>query len=205
MRVMPIDDFLELTESSGSDAHAYDWARLIKEGRAARAAADGGSWRIGDLAALVEHRYASGALKRFAEEIGESLGTVRRLRWVAGAYDPSTRTRFSLSFSHFQVVASFPDRATWLERAQRGGWSVDRLSTTARGTNATPQPPHVALRTSVEAASKKISSLNEADPRILAKAVRAGLADAVEELATQVERLRARLRTTQKRSMKLAR
>jgi hypothetical protein len=205
MRVMPIDDFLELTESSGSDARAYDWSRLIKEGLAARKAADGGAWRIGDLAALVEHRYASGALKRFAEEIGESLGTVRRLRWVAGAYDDSARSRFSLSFSHFQAVASLPDRATWLERAQRGGWSVDRLSTTARGVNATPQPPHVALRTSVEAASKKISSLNEADDRILAKAVRAGLADAVEELAGQVERLRARLRTTQRRSMKLAR
>ena len=39
MRVMQIDDFLELTQSSGSDAHSYDWARLIKEGRAARTAA----------------------------------------------------------------------------------------------------------------------------------------------------------------------
>src|SRR5439155_12047174 len=143
MRVMPIDDFLELTEGSGSDSSVYDWARLIKEGRAARGAADGGAWRIGDLAALVERRYASGALKRFAEEICESLGTVRRLRWVAGAYDEAARARYTLSFSHFQAVASFPDRATWLERAQRGGWSVERLVTTARGANATPQPPHV--------------------------------------------------------------
>ena len=205
MRVMPIDDFLELNEGSGSDARTYDWTRLIKEGRAARTAADGGAWRIGDLAALVELRYASGALKRFAEEIGESLGTVRRLRWVAGAYDDSVRARFSLSFSHFQAVASFADRATWLERAQRGGWSVDRLATTARGTNATPQPPHVALRSSVEAASKRISALTEADDRIIAKAVRAGLADAVDELAAHVERLRARLRKTQRRSMSVAR
>ena len=35
MRVMPIDDFLELTEGSGSDTRAYDWARLVKEGQAA--------------------------------------------------------------------------------------------------------------------------------------------------------------------------
>ena len=84
MRVMQIDDFLELTEGSGSDARSYDWARLVKEGQAARKAADGGAWRIGDLAALLERRYASGALKRFAEEIGESLGSVRRFRWVAG-------------------------------------------------------------------------------------------------------------------------
>lgn len=205
MRVMQIDDFLELTESSGSDARVYDWARLIKEGRAARKAADGGAWRIGDLAALVEHRYASGALKRFAGEIGESLGSVRRFRWVAGAYDESARQRFSLSFSHFQAVASFDDRTTWLERAQRGGWSVDRLTTTARGATASPPAPHVAYKASVEAVAKKVSSLNEADDRLLAKAVRAGLADAVEELADQVERLRARLRKAQRRSMSIAR
>ena len=205
MRVMQIDDFLELTEGSGSDARSYDWARLVKEGRAARKAADGGAWRIGDLAALVEHRYASGALKRFAEEIGESLGSVRRFRWVAGAYDESQRQRFSLSFSHFQAVASFSDRTTWLERAQRGAWSVDRLATTARGANSTPQPPHIAYKSSVEAVAKKVSSLNEADDRLLAKAVRAGLADVVEELAEQVERLRARLAKAQRRSMSVAR
>jgi ubiquinone biosynthesis protein UbiJ len=61
------------------------------------------------------------------------------------------------------------------------------------------------MRTSVEAASKKISSLTEADDRLLAKAVRAGLSDAVDELADQVERLRARLRKTQRRSMSVAR
>jgi len=184
MRVMQIDDFLELTEGSGSDARSYDWARLVKEGRAARKAADGGSWRIGDLAALVEHRYASGALKRFADEIGESLGSVRRFRWVAGAYDETMRQRFSLSFSHFQAVASLDDRTTW---------------------NASPPAPHVAYKASVEAVAKKVSSLNEADDRLLAKAVRAGLADAVEELATQVERLTARLHKAQRRSMSIAR
>jgi len=205
MRVMQIDDFLELTEGSGSDGRSYDWARLIKEGRAARKAADGGAWRIGDLAALVEHRYASGALRRFAEEIGESLGSVRRFRWVAGAYDDATRQRYSLSFSHFQAVASLDDRITWLERAQRGAWSVDRLTTTARGANTNPEPPHVAYKASVVAVAKKVSSLNEADDRLLAKAVRAGLADAVEELAEQVERLRARLRKAQRRSMSVAR
>ena len=115
------------------------------------------------------------------------------------------RQRFSLSFSHFQAVASLDDRTTWLERAQRGGWSVDRLATTARGANASPPAPHVAYKASVEAVAKKVSSLNEADDRLLAKAVRAGLADAVEELATQVERLTARLHKAQRRSMSIAR
>src|SRR5947208_1894522 len=149
--------------------------------------------------------YARGAPRASADEIGESLGSVRRFRWVAGAYDESTRQRFSLSFSHFQAVASLDDSTTWLERAQRGGWSVDRLATTARGANTSPPAPHVAFKASVEAVAKKVSSLNEADDRLLARAVRAGLADAVEELAEQVERLRARLRKAQRRSMSVAR
>ena len=204
MRVMQIDDFLEMSESAGSGANTYDWARLIREGKAARRAADGGAWRIGDLASLVERRYASGALKRFAEEIGESLGTVRRYRWVAESYDESARARFSLSFSHFQAVASLSDRAIWLERAQRGAWSVDRLTSTARGKADRPAP-HTALRTSVETTTKKIAALAETDDRVFNKAVRAGLADAIEELATQVERLRARLHKSQRRSMSVAR
>ncbi|MGZ4128149.1 MAG: hypothetical protein ACXVES_07455 [Actinomycetota bacterium] len=209
MRVMQIDEFLEMSDGSGSGPAAvkgYDWPRLIKEGRAARLAADDGAWRIGDLAALVERRYASGALKRFAEEIGESFGSVRRFRWVAGAYDQDARARFAaLSFSHFQTVASLDDRTTWLERAQRGSWSVERLATTARGSVTTPVASHVALRARVEATVKKIEALAATDDRTLAKAARAGLADAVEDLAANVERLRARLVRVQKRSIKLAR
>jgi hypothetical protein len=202
MRVMQIDDFLEMSEGGGSQG--YDWARLIREGKAARRAADGGAWRIGDLASMVERRYASGALKRFAEEIGESLGTVRRCRWVAESYDQSARDRYSLSFSHFQAVASLPDRATWLERAQRGAWSVDRLTSSARG-NADRPAPHVALRASIETTSKKVAALAETEDRVFNKAVRAGLADAIDDLANQVERLRARLRKSQRRSMSVAR
>src|SRR5207237_136630 len=85
---------------------------------------------------------------------------------------------------HFQAVASLDDSTTWLERAQRGGWSVDRLASTARGANTSPPAPHVAFKASVEAVAKKVSSLNEADDRLLARAVRAGLADAVEELGS---------------------
>jgi hypothetical protein len=208
MRVMPIDDFLEMTGEGSEElgSRSYDWARLIREGRAARQASDGGTWRIGLLAAMVERRYASGALKRFADEIGESLSSVRRFRWVAGAYDERARARFSdLSFSHFQAVASLSDRLTWLERSQRGRWSVDRLATTARATDRTPPAAHETLRSQIDAAAKKLAVLADTDERTLGRAARAGLADAVEELASQVERLRARLRGVQKRSIKLAR
>src|SRR2546428_6588807 len=143
MRAIPIDSYFEDLEeqrspgSAGAPAGAagLDWGRIVAQGKAARAAIDGGRWRIGQLAQLVERRYASGALRRYAGEIGESYATVRRYRWVVGAYEPGAQLRFSrLSFSHFQAVAGLPARNMWLERAERGSWSVDRLLREARST-----------------------------------------------------------------------
>ena len=196
MRMMPIDDFLEQTDGSrggGPDTRVYDWARIVKEGRAARAAADGGAWRIGTLAGMVERRYASGALKRFAQEIGESLGSVRRFRWVAQSYNDGDRARFpGLSFSHFQAVCALDDRLVWLERAHRGGWSVDRLGLESRTRVAKPDVERV--RRPVETATRSITRLMETfDDRVLAKAAKAGMLEAVDELAKQVAVLRARL------------
>jgi hypothetical protein len=197
VRAIPIDDFLE---SDGSNPRTYDWARIVSEARAARKASDGGMWRIGQLALMVERRYASGALKRFADEIGESLGTVRRFRWVAGAYSPETRAGFpELSFSHFQAVAGADERVLWLERARRGGWSVDRLVHESRVKD--PRTADAQYRRPIETASRQIARLMErADDRALAKAARHGLADALDDLATQVEQLQARVRKAQARA-----
>lgn len=200
MRAIPIDHFLDSDEGgAGAGRTMTDWRRLIAEGRAARAAADGGAWRIGDLALLVEKRYATGALKRFATEIGESHGSVRRFRWVAGAYDQAARSRFGdLSFSHFQTVASLPDRLLWLERASRGAWSVDRLVDQSR--LGTSKETDDRLLRPVESAARSLERLVEnADDRAIARAARAGLGDAVEELAEQIERLRARIRKAERR------
>jgi len=205
MRVMPIDDFLADHEDSRTpavvpttspiDGRSYDWNRIVSEGRAARAAADGGAWHIGGLALLVEKRYRSGALQRFADEIGESYGTVRRFRWVAGAYDPSARLRYAgLSFSHFQAVASLPDRLMWLQRAYRGGWSVDRLVAESRKRSTAKTASESLLRKPIESATRRLARLvNEIDPRRLPADSRRALEEAVAELAEQVETLRARL------------
>jgi len=194
MRVMQIDDFLEHSEQ-GLDPKQFDWARIVREGRAARAAADGGSWRIGDLANLVERRYRSGALKRFADEIGESVGTVRRFRWVSATYDQTARGRFAdLSFSHFQAVAALTDRMVWLERATIGRWSVDRLAHTSRaGNGSAALSPHMALAKPMTSLAARLAKLTQASDRELAKAAREGLLDSVEELAASIEAVRARL------------
>ena len=203
MRVMSIDQVLEGTDDTIAPADVpspqhYDWARLVTEGRAARRAADGGRWRIGQLASLVERRYRSGALKRFAEEIGESMGSVRRFRWVVESYDPSARLRFAdLSFSHFQAAAALPDRLMWLQRAQRGSWSVDRLMTESRSRGSAAQQ---ALLKPFETMSRRLAALIDADQRSLNKVARAGLAEKIDELAEQIEALRARLNGSQKRA-----
>jgi hypothetical protein len=209
MRAIPIDQLLDpedgLAPRSGA---APEWNRLVAEGRAARRAVDGGAWRIGDLALQVERRYRSGALRRFAEAIGETPGTVRRLRWVAGIYGDAARRRFpELSFSHFQAVAGYADRMLWLERARRGAWSVSRLVAYAQSSERTPAPIEIQVRKPLDAAAKQIARIAEIDQRKLTKAARAGLAEAVAELEAQLDVLRARLlrNATARKQLKLVR
>jgi len=206
VRAIPIDSFfedLDQLRNSGSAVTpaAFDWARLVTEGRAARTAADGGRWRIGALALFVERRYASGALQRFAEEIGESYGSVRRYRWVAKSYDPNGRARFgTLSFSHFQAVAGLPDKLLWLERAERGSWSVDRLVRESRAkTSAKPKADLASdvaldrLRSSIDGIRNLMAPASLADDVELADAGKRWLADALADLAEEIDRLRERV------------
>jgi hypothetical protein len=206
MQAIQIDTFFEglddqrarvVLGDAASDA-SFDWGRIVAEGRTARAAADGGRWRIGLLAMLVEARYASGALQRFADEIGDSYATVRRYRWVAKAYDETARLRFSnLTFSHFQAVAGDPDRLIWLERAGRGRWSVDRLMRESRAPDAERRDDSSAslerLRSSIEQVRKLIEPASLAEDVTTAAAGREWLLEALDELMESVGRLRQRV------------
>jgi hypothetical protein len=207
VRAIPIDDFFEDLEERGGagTTSAYDWRRLVSEGRAARGAMDGGKWRIGMLALLVERRYASGALQRFADDIGESYGSVRRYRWVAKSYDPNARTRFAdLSFSHFQAVAGLPDKLAWLARAERGSWSVDRLTRESRAESPAKPPKRVedplpGLRRSLDGLRRWVEPASLLDDIALGEAGRDWLADELDALAESIGRLRERVhRATQR-------
>ncbi|HJR19671.1 MAG TPA: hypothetical protein VJ922_08135 [Actinomycetota bacterium] len=207
MRAIPIDSFFEdlegkrpiKPEEAVSDA-SFDWGRIVAEGLAARAAADGGSWRIGHLALLVERRYASGALQKFSEAIGESYGTVRRYRWVARAFDPDIRLRFpGLSFSHFQAVAGLSDRLTWLQRASRGSWSVDRLTRESRSEVAskparTSKRDLTRLRSSIEGLKRSLPTAAALDDAAIAGEGKGWLVEALDDLLVEIERLRERVR-----------
>ncbi len=206
MKVLTIDDLLEKGDEGVAperlpNPNTYDWNRLVHEGRAARKAADGGRWRIGQLASLVERRYRSGALARFADEIGESMGSVRRFRWVVESYDTNDRLRFQeLSFSHFQAVASLPDRLQWLAKARRRGWSVDTLTFESRKGRSATTSSEALVRKPIEAAIRRLARLvQELDDASLPAATRRELTRAVDELADQVAELRARLTVRRRR------
>ncbi len=171
-----------------------DWGRLVAEGRAARAQADGGRWRIGHLADMVEHRYRSRAVQQFAEDIGESYSTVRRYRWVVTRYEPGVRFRFpGLAFSHFQAVAGLPDRMAWLERAELGCWSVDRLVKESRGREGAGAPQVPRLHAALSGAVRSLADVESLDDKQLARAAEEWLGETLDELEERVEAVRTRI------------
>lgn len=202
MKAIRIDDYLDAVEEKRLPARrrlgtpaAGDWGRLVAEGRDARAEADGGRWKIGHLAGLVEKRYATGAVQRFAEEIGESYATVRRYRWVAARYEQGVRFKFpSLSFSHYQSVAGLPDRLVWLARAEHGGWSVDELTRRSRPAEPTEaRASEDQLRTSIDGVRRYLAQLSNIDDRSLPRSSRTWLAQTLADLAGEIARLQERL------------
>jgi hypothetical protein len=200
LRAIPVDTYLESAEEERSAAARTStpssWSGIVAAGRAARTAADGGAWRIGQLAMLVERHYRSGALRRFAEEIGEAYSSVRRYFWVVGRYPAEARARFSsLSFSHFQVVAGMSDRLNWLQRAERGHWSVERTVRESRGAKGIPTRSLATLQRPIESLARRLADLHEADGRALSKVERQTLARALTQLGAEVERALARLRS----------
>ena len=176
-----------------------NWGRLVAEGRAARASADAGRWRIGHLASLVAKQYGGRSLQAFADDIGETYATVRRYRWVFTRYEPTVRFRFQqLSFSHFQAVAGLPDRTKWLERADGGCWSVDELvrqsraAATASARTSAATSAKTDPRAPIREARSHLKGLAKLDDTDMAKAS-TWLEPLLDDLAAEIDRLRNRI------------
>ena len=177
-----------------------NWGRLVSEGRAARAGADAGRWRIGHLSSLVAKQYGARSVQAFADDIGESYSTVRRYRWVFTRYEPTVRFRFQqLSFSHFQAVAGLTDRVKWLDRAETGCWSVDELVRQSRGVGSTspPTPGPVAagdVAAPIKQARAHLRRLASLDDRSLARTW-ASIEPFLDQLSGEIDRIRDRMRS----------
>lgn len=93
---------------------------------------DDAKWRLGDLANEVETVYGEATLAKYASAIGVSSGDLENCRWVARAFEKSTRVE-NLYWSHHREVASRDDRYDWLRLAEEGTngrrWTVDTLRT----------------------------------------------------------------------------
>lgn len=96
--------------------------------------ADASTWWLADWAAYGESRYGD----RYGDAVaitGIGYQTLRNYAWVARRFDLSRR-RDSLSFSHHSEVAALPvaEQEMWLDRAEREGWSRNKLRAELRGT-----------------------------------------------------------------------
>lgn len=117
------------------------WKKLVNEGIEARQRQDGAQWDLGDLALKVEKRYGKDTLGKYADEIGVDENTLEWYRYVSSKYQKLDRSNFSLSWTHFKVVASREDRLDWLKKAEKEGWSVRRLEEEVKKVSKPKNPP----------------------------------------------------------------
>lgn len=57
--------------------------------------------------------------KYTGDEIGVEYDSLKWYRYVSARFEKVIRITFSLSWSHFQQVASRSDRLEWLHRAEK--------------------------------------------------------------------------------------
>lgn len=112
--------------------HDLAFERWQAIGRKICGIADASTWWLADWACFGEERY--GDRYREAVEItGFGYQTLRNYAWVARRFDVSRR-RDGLSFAHHSEVAALPEdeQDTWLDRAERHGWSRNELRSELR-------------------------------------------------------------------------
>jgi len=94
------------------------------------------NWWMGDWLRIgLDLKY--GDLKKLAEELPYTYGTIRQFKYVADRLELSMRID-NLSWAHHQLVASLEadQRIYWLNLAAEKGWSVARLRKEIKGADA---------------------------------------------------------------------
>ncbi|GLW70976.1 hypothetical protein Kpho02_32750 [Kitasatospora phosalacinea] len=101
-----------------------EWKRL---GKHLYLITDSSSWWLGDWLVFGQDTYP-GRYRQAMEETRLDYKTLRNYAWIARRFSVAERHP-EVSFQHHAEVASLDpeERAAWLERAARGGWSRNTL------------------------------------------------------------------------------
>jgi hypothetical protein len=118
---------------------AKDWEDFVSLWMISKEIDVRNQWFKGDIANRVVVTYGEGSLRKFAEEVDESLRTIEHYRRVSRAFDVNQRD-LNLTWTHY-LIASFADsykkkeqkfdgneRIKWIETAHDNGWSTTRLA-----------------------------------------------------------------------------
>ncbi|MEZ0113828.1 hypothetical protein ABH920_007862 [Catenulispora sp. EB89] len=96
------------------------------------------TWWLGDWLVYGRQRYPD-RYRQAVESTSLDYQTLRNYAWVAGKIGVERR-RSALSFQHHAQVAPLPEPAqdAWLEKAERHGWSRNRLRAELKAAAADP-------------------------------------------------------------------
>jgi hypothetical protein len=118
--------------------NAKDWEDFINLWIISKEIDQRNQWFKGDIANKVAVIHGEGSLKRFAQEVEESIRTIENYRRVARAF-PFEKRNWKLSWTHY-FIASYTDsykkgqnqfdgenRFDWIEKAHDNNWTTTRL------------------------------------------------------------------------------
>lgn len=137
-----------------------DWLRV---GLHIARISDSSTWWLADWLIYGRERYPD-RYKQAVEDTTLEYQTLRNYAWVAGRISVQRR-RANLSFQHHAEVAalSHADQDTWLERAERFGWTRNRLRTEIK---LVAQLDEVEAAEALGAPAQKVLNLRTDDEQV---------------------------------------
>lgn len=111
--------------SATAKVSQVNYNRAVKAAKAASAKVGTFNWTIGDLAGNVATEYGDNSIKRFADDIGQEVTSVRNMRTVSAAYPETKISRTLQGWTVYAVFTSQDDRFALVKDGNDGKpWSV---------------------------------------------------------------------------------
>jgi len=118
---------------------AKDWEEIVSLWTISKEIDIKNQWIKGDIINRAIAVHGEGCLKKFAEQVNESIRTIENYRRVARAF-PASMRNLNISWTHY-LISSYSDsynrklkkfvtrnRFDWLRKAHDNSWSCPRLT-----------------------------------------------------------------------------